>query len=84
MVEKHLGQETQVATPGPLPPSVNLEKGYVVISIYLVTWWVLQRALLSVSRERYFIPIVTKTEFADIYNILLRKNLWVRRKIPRE
>jgi hypothetical protein len=45
MVQEEFRKETKIPTPCSLPPPVNLKEGYIVVSVYLVAWWVEEVAL---------------------------------------
>ncbi len=84
VVEEHLGEQTQVPAPRPLPPAVDLVERYKVVPVDLVPRGVLERALHAVPRKRLEIAVVAQAELADVDGVLLAKHLRVRGEVPRE
>ena len=66
VIEKTFRYQTQVPTPCPLPSSVNLEKGDIVVSVYLVSGGMEQRTLGPMSFELSHSGVIQQTELADV------------------
>jgi hypothetical protein len=66
VVKEEFTQETEIAAPGSLTTAIDLEEGDVVIAVDLVSGWVDQGALGTVSLKGTFVVEVAKTELVDV------------------
>jgi hypothetical protein len=51
VIEEEFGEEAEVTTPGSLPPAVDFEEGYVVVTVDFVPGWVEEGALFPMPCE---------------------------------
>ena len=82
VVEEEFGEEAEVATPGSLPPAVDLEEGDVLVAVDFVPRWVQELAFCAVAGELRRVAEVAEAEFADVDEGAVGEFGWVGGEVP--